>query len=326
MNLLISCPGRMVELVYILKHEFAEAGYGVIATGNSSIIPGLYAADKAYIVPAVDDREYIPHLLELCERNGISAMLSLLDKDILAVSKAAPDFRKIGVTPIMVDYETARICENKHMMYELMLANGIKCALTYRTLIDFKIALSQKEIEFPVFVKPVAGEKSRGVRKCINLQEVSLSMSLQDDLIVQQYLEGPQYDIDVYVDIMSGEMVSVFAKENLSMLNGVSNKAVSVIDKKIFSVAEQVVQSLGAVGPIDIEIMRHRGEYYVNEVNPRLEASYPIAYACGVNFGPLMVNNLCGIQNQANIGQYEPGQLLLKYDQAIIRNSTQMLA
>ena len=326
MNILISCPGRMVEVVDALKKEFAKAGFGVIATGNSIRIPALHAADQAYVVPSIDDGDYIPSLLEICRHNNVAAILSLLNKDVLKISQAISEFRDLGVIPIMVDNAVARLCCDKFSFYEFMVAHGFKCAKTFNSLANFAAAHDRGEIEFPVFVKPVDGEGSRRAAKCHTMDELSKIMFLHDDLIVQEFLDGPQYDIDVYIDFINQKMISIFAKENLSMLNGTSNKVVSVNDPRIFSLSEQLLKQLGAVGPMNIEMFKVNDDYYVNEINPRLEASYPVAYACGVGFGPLIVNNINGIENKANIGTYEGGVLFLKYDRAITRMPGQMLA
>ena len=309
----------MVEAVNVLKREFAKAGFGVIATGNSTIIPALHAADKAYVVPSIDDGEYIPRLLEICRHNNVAAILSLLDKDVLKISAAISEFRDLGVMPIMVDNAVARLCCDKFSFYEFMIAHGFKCAKTFNSLENFAAAHDRGEIEFPVFVKPVDGEGSRRAAKCHTMDELSKIMFLHDDLIVQEFLDGPQYDIDVYIDFINQKMISIFAKENLSMLNGVSNKVVSVNEPRIFSLSEQLLKQLGAVGPMNIEMFKVNDDYYVNEINPRLEASYPVAHACGVDFGKLMVNNLKGLENKASIGNYDSDTLLLKYDRVIIK-------
>ncbi|NLN87586.1 MAG: ATP-grasp domain-containing protein [Syntrophomonadaceae bacterium] len=326
MNILISCPGRMVETVSVLKKEFAEAGFGVIATGNSMKIPALHAADKAYVVPSVDDVDYIPSLLEICRYNDVVAILSLLDKDVINISKAISEFRNLGTMPIMVDHLVANICCNKLNFYEFLVDHGFKCAKTFNSFENFVAAHNCGEIDFPVFVKPVDGEGSRRVAKCHTMNELSRFMLQNDDLIVQEFLDGPQYDIDVYIDLISRKMISIFAKENLSMLNGISNKVVPKNDPSIFSLSEQLLEQLGAVGPMNIEMFKVNGDYYINEINPRLEASYPVAYACGVDFGQLMVNNLKGIENKANIGDYGSDVLFLKYDRVIIKPPEQMNA
>ncbi|MFJ8087227.1 hypothetical protein ACIQ7N_03305 [Lysinibacillus sp. NPDC095746] len=54
MNILISCLGRRVEMLEVFNREFAKFNMGIIATGNSNILPAL---------------------------NDVKAILTMLDKD-----------------------------------------------------------------------------------------------------------------------------------------------------------------------------------------------------------------------------------------------------
>jgi carbamoyl-phosphate synthase large subunit len=74
---------------------------------------------------------------------------------------------------------------------------------------------------------------------------------------------------------------------------------------------------LGAVGPLDIEIFKVNGEYYVGEINARIGGSYFLGYACGVDFASLIINNVNGLENTVNIGNYESGVLMLRYDKML---------
>ena len=68
----------------------------------------------------------------------------------------------------------------------------------------------------------------------------------------------------------------------------------------------------------DIDIFDINGTYYISEVNPRFGGGYPHAYECGVDHMKLILNNLNGIANQKNIGAYEKGIYMMKYNEVKI--------
>lgn len=325
MNILITCPGRQYKWVDILKNRFADAGFGVIAVGNSNTIEGLYASDKAYIVPSIREKDYIPCLLNICVKDNVKAVFTIADEDILILSEAAEQFREVGVIPLMVKHETAQICDNKFGFYEFLVEHGYKSAKTYSSLEHFQVAYETQEVDFPVFIKPVSGAGSRGAMKCRDINELTTSLSENPPSIIQEYMDGPEYSLDVYMDIISGRMVLVFAKQRLTALIGASDTALSVIDEKLFSLAERVAQSLGAIGPLNIQIFKVGGEYYVSEINPRFGGSYIFADAFGVDFCNPIADNLRGIESKANIGNYEPGILMMKYDELLLIPEDQLL-
>ena len=104
-----------------------------------------------------------------------------------------------------------------------------------------------------------------------------------ENMIVQEYLKGQEIGADVYIDMISGEVVSIFTKKKLLMRAGETDKAVSFKDQKLFSLIEKFVLEVGFKGQIDIDIFDVNGEYYISEVNPRFGGGYPHAYEAGVD-------------------------------------------
>ena len=70
---------------------------------------------------------------------------------------------------------------------------------------------------------------------------------------------------------------------------------------------------------IDIDIFDSNGKYYISEVNPRFGGGYPHAYESGCDHMKLILNNLNGIVNKKNIGAYEEGIYMMKYNEVYIR-------
>ena len=64
---------------------------------------------------------------------------------------------------------------------------------------------------------------------------------------------------------------------------------------------------------ISVEVFEKDGEYYISEVNPRFGGGYVHAYAAGVDFPKLLINNMNGIANEAKIGLYKEEIYMMKY-------------
>ena len=103
------------------------------------------------------------------------------------------------------------------------------------------------------------------------------------------------------------------------MRAGETDKAVSFKDEKLFELIEKFVSECGFIGQIDIDIFDIDGEYYISEVNPRFGGGYPHAYECGCDHMTLIKNNLKGIENVKNIGNYETGVYMMKYNEIMIK-------
>ena len=134
--------------------------------------------------------------------------------------------------------------------------------------------------------------------------------------MIQEFLKGQEIGADVYIDMITGEVVSIFTKKKLKMRAGETDKAVSFKDEKLFELIKRFVSEAGYRGQIAIDI---DGEYYISEVNPRFGGGYPHAYECGVNHMKLIVNNLEGKANECVIGEnYDNGVYMMKYNEIMM--------
>ena len=103
------------------------------------------------------------------------------------------------------------------------------------------------------------------------------------------------------------------------MRAGETDKAVSFKDPGLFALIERFVLEAGYRGQIDIDIFEINGKYYISEVNPRFGGGYPHAYECGVDHMKLILKNLQGIVNDKNIGAYDEGIYMMKYNEVKIQ-------
>lgn len=314
MNILILSAGRRTKVVEYFKNEFNRIGGKVIATDCDKLAPALYVADKYIIVPRIDCDGYVQRILQICRQENIGGIISLIDPELELIAKNKADFEGIGVKLFVSDYETARVCFDKYEMFKFLQENNIPCAKTYLSVEDFKLAKDRGEIDFPVFVKPCCGSASLGINIVNNEKHLQLLFELSDNLIIQEYLKGQEYGADCYIDTVSKELVSVFVKKKIRMRSGETDKAISFKDEKLFEFLKDFIPKLKANGTIDIDIFDVNGKWYISEVNPRFGGGYPHAYECGCNFPKYILNNMQGIVNEPDIGNYESNVIMMKHD------------
>ena len=318
MNILILSAGTRNKIVQYFKHTLAGKG-NVIATDMQSIAPAIYEADKYYIVPRITEQGYIDLILDICKKERISGVLSLIDPELSLLAENRNKFEAVGVTIIGSDYACCERALDKMLMYRWLKEHGYCCAKSYDNKEDFYRDLDAGIATFPVFVKPIRGSASIAINKVDDRETVDLLFAHSDGLMIQEYLKGQEIGADVYIDLISHEVVSIFTKKKLLMRAGETDKAVSFKDKKLFALIEQFVKESGYLGQIDIDIFDVDGEYYISEVNPRFGGGYPHAYECGVDHMKLIENNLNGVANEKNIGAYEDGIVMMKYNEVMVR-------
>lgn len=285
----------------------------VIATDMSKLAPALYEADKHYIVPCMNDEGYLGTILDLCKKENIDGVLSLIDPELVFLSKYENQFRNLGVTVVGSSYELCEMSLDKYLMYKWLKKHGYKCAKSYMNLEKFYNDINAGEISYPVFVKPSRGSGSTAVSRADNRRSVDLLLCHHNGFMVQEYMDGQEIGADVYIDMISRKVVSIFTKKKIKMKAGETDKAVSFKDDRLFDFIEKFVDDAGYTGQIDIDLFQKEEDYYISEVNPRFGGGYPHAYECGVNHMELIINNLNGIRNDVQIGRYPEGVYMMKY-------------
>lgn len=317
-NILILSCGTRNKVVQYFRKTFEGRGT-IVCTDCSSLAPALYEADKHYIVPRMTDPGYLDVILDICKKEKISGVLSLIDPELSLLAENSERFSEVGTTVIGSSYDLCEMALDKMQMYQWLVTHGYRCARSWLNKDEFYAAVEAGEVTYPVFVKPYRGSASVSISKVNDKDTIEQLFSHENDLMIQEFLNGQEIGADVYIDMISGEIVSIFTKKKLVMRAGETDKAVSFKDGKLFALIERFVNEAGYSGQIDIDIFDVNGEYYISEVNPRFGGGYPHAYECGCNHMSLIGNNLDGIANTKNIGVYDDGVYMMKYNEIMVR-------
>ena len=86
MNILILSAGTRNKVVQYFKKSLNGQGK-VIVTDMSSIAPAIYEADKFYIVPRMTAPGYIDVILDICKKESVDGVLSLIDPELSLLAK-----------------------------------------------------------------------------------------------------------------------------------------------------------------------------------------------------------------------------------------------
>jgi carbamoyl-phosphate synthase large subunit len=314
MNVLILSCGTRNKIVQYFKRTIGNRG-SVIATDMSPYAPALYEADRFYLVLRITEPGYLERILEICKKENINGVLSLIDPELSLLAKNREQFEAIGVTVIGSDYAQCERSLDKMEMYQWLRERGYRCARSYTDKDQFFADVDAGRIGYPVFVKPVRGSASISINKAYDRETVEFLFSRDEGLMIQEFLNGQEIGADVYIDMITGQVVSIFTKKKLVMRAGETDKGMSFKDEALFDLIQRFVNESGFRGQIDIDIFLVDGEYYISEVNPRFGGGYPHAYECGVNHMQRICDNLEGKATLPSIGCYDEGIVMMKYNE-----------
>lgn len=325
-NILFCSVGRRGKLIQNFKSSIKDSGH-LIAVDYSPVAPAMYFADIQYTVPKINDEGYINTILAICKKEKVKALTTLIDPEIELMARNRHVFLENGILPLCPSEESAHLCFNKYEMFKYLKEKGIRTVLTYNSLDTFKQGVSVGEISFPVFIKPISGSGSVGARKVCTMPELETYWNEGDfNYIVQELMTGGDCDADVYVDCISHQVVAAFSKKKIEVRIGGASKTISFKDYQLFEFIKEIVGIFEFNGPLDMDFFIKDGEYYLSEINPRFGGAYIHAYGAGVDFVKLIMNNMNGIENEGQLGDYEEDILMMMYDDVVIRKKSELVS
>ena len=324
MNLLILSPGRRVEIVEYFKETFHAVGRKVYTLDMSPYAPALYSGDEFFRIDKDFNHleSYIDQILDTCKEKNVSVILTLIDPELVLLSDFKEKFETRGIKLILSDLNFIKQTFDKFGFYNTY-KNTIKLVETVGSYEDAIEKINSGKWSYPLFAKLRDGSASIGIKKIASLNDF-VGVKENKQYIYQPFIDGTEYGVDVYFDMISGDLVSVFMKKKIAMRAGETDKAVSVKSDKVLDEIKKLKNIKGLYGPIDVDVfVSNDGDVFINEINPRFGGGHPHAYGCGVNFMKLILNNLEGRKNEPVFNNYKEGVMMLKYNGLLFRDTNE---
>ena len=169
----------------------------------------------------------------------------------------------------------------------------------------------------PLMVKPRGGWSSLGLLKLDSVDALSPD-DLPDGCLVQEFLEGDEYTINLYFD-PAGRPVCVIPHFRYEVRAGEVSKGVTrrldAVEKLGWDFGAAIE---GARGPLCIQaIVTADGRLGMFEINARIGGGYPLAHAAGARFTRWMLEEAAGLPSSAH-NDWRDGVVMLRYDAAVV--------
>ena len=279
-NVLIPGAGGATGIGAIKSLRLCKFQGKIVATDSDELSAGLYLADKGYVVPPADDPSFIREAMKIVEEEQIDIILPTSGFDIIPYSKNKEMLARKNVVVAMSDYEVIETCLNKLNFYHKLKS---KFNLPYTTDDPARINA------FPCIAKPILGKGSKNVFTCHDKKELEEVLSKHNNLLIQEYLPGKEYTIDVLSDLEGNPLVAV-PRERIEVKAGISVKGRIVMDKTIQAECLRMAGHLRIKGPACMQMKCDtQGVPKITEVNPRLGGGTIMTAYAGVNFPELII-------------------------------------
>lgn len=299
-NVLLTCVGRRNYLARYFREALGKEGT-VVGTDIDHTAPGFLECDVKHIVSSVYSDNYIDEILTICKDEDIRLLLSLSDLELPILASAEDRFKEQGVMLAVSSTNVIDRCFDKYKMYRWLGENELPTPETFVQIDAAEKALSNHEIEFPLFVKPRWGSASIGIFKVFDLEELRSAFRLsalqvsrnllatasaedQDRaVLIQSIAPGKEFGCDIFNDF-HGNTQYVVTKEKLIMRAGETDRAVIRQNTQLREFCTKLGNLNGHVSNLDCDIFVDGDSFQILEMNPRFGGGYPFTHLGGVDF------------------------------------------
>jgi carbamoyl-phosphate synthase large subunit len=321
-NILFTSSGRRVALLKQFKEAYAKYGFrGKMITADlKNTAPTAYFCDKHYLVPRVTADHYIDSLLAICEAEKIDLIVPLIDTELVLLARNRRRFDERNVKLLLSSLELNEIAFDKWKTYRFFAEHRIAAPKVYS-----EEEIAAKQYHFPLFIKPFNGSSSQGAHKIENETELNFFRSYIPGSIVQEFVSGDEYTVDVMLDFQ-GRIRTIVPRKRIETRAGEVSKGITRKDPAVIEAVKSVVEKLpGPAGCITIQCFKKAdGDIVFIEINPRFGGGIPLSIAAGANFPLWTMEIALGRTFAEEDWTWQDGYMMLRYDDAVFMKEEAM--
>jgi carbamoyl-phosphate synthase large subunit len=276
--------------VSVMKSLSADPSVTLIAADMDPWAAGLYLVppEARTLLPAGLDPGFADAALARCTEMRVDVLIPTCDAELRPLGRAREEFRRAGIELLLAPDNALETCLDKLALAECC-ADRVPVPRTER--LD-KVA-DPDSWDYPVMVKPRTGSGSRGIRLADSSRELT-RLEPSADFLVQEYLPGAEYSVDVLADV-TGHVVASVPRVRERVDSGVSVAGRTVHDSELERFGADVAAAAGLTYVANVQFRRNRaGTPALLEVNPRFPGTMPLTVASGVDMPLMALDSLRG--------------------------------
>lgn len=248
----------------------------IILIDQSTNVRAIEYADRFLPISTMDKEA----VLDAAQSEGIDYILTACGDQPL--STMAYVSACLGLPSYLTEDEV-RDLTNKLYMKEKMEKNGIPTS-KHIYIDENWDKSSMPSLIYPLVVKPVDSNGSKGVKKVFDLKELDSSLkeafkySISKQVIIEEFKSGEELSVDIYVEGTKAKLLSVTAskkiKENeksFTIIQSYYPAPVNYDENKVLEITQKIVDVFKLKDtPLLVQMIVNEDEYNVLEFSARM--------------------------------------------------------
>lgn len=263
-----------IALIEELRRHFNQ-DVEIILVDMSDKVRAIPYADKFLKISTMDKgavlaaakSEKIDYILTACGDQPLSTMA------YVAAEMGLPSY---------LSEQDVRDLTNKRFMKEKMVKEGIPTAK--HIYIDKNWDGILPDFEYPLVVKPVDSNGSKGVKKVFSPADMNKALkeafqySLSGDVIIEEFKEGEELSVDVYVEGKTAKLLSITAskkiqenKDSFTIVQSYYPAPTNYKEERVLEICQNIVNAWHLHDtPLLVQMIQKGDNYNVLEFSARM--------------------------------------------------------
>jgi carbamoyl-phosphate synthase large subunit len=191
--------------VSVIKSLKLDPTVQLLAADMDPWAAGLYLvpADARTLIPAGLDPDFASAVLARCVALGVHVLIPTVDAEMRPLAQARAEYAAAGIELMLAPERALDLTLDK-----LALARCCEGQVRVPRTERFDDAVDPGSWDYPVILKPRTGSGSRDISVVASARELA-GLERSEEFIVQEYLPGEEYSIDVLSDTRSHVIAAV---------------------------------------------------------------------------------------------------------------------
>lgn len=271
-NILITSASNKVPLIECIKSTCNSLNKIIVADANPNNISRYFSSDY-WEMPLLPELN-VQDLIDYCNKNEVSYIIPTRDAELLYFSQHKSFLKDQGIQVLVSTYDAVNVTNDKLLFYYTLQRLGIQ-AIPTSTSINIEAAR--------YVIKERTGAGSKKIYVNIDIDTLREVFGTFKAPIIQPYIKGREYSIDVYVT-QNKKVKAVVVRERTLVIDGESQITKVVKHEKLEQLISKAALALNLEGHVMFQAIEDgEGALWIVECNARIGGASTLSIYAGLD-------------------------------------------
>ncbi len=248
---------------------------------KNSIAPAF--TDVCIEAPFSGSEGYLDWFIKVIKDHNVDLVIPSFEEDVNFLTNHRKQIELTGAKIVLNNLELVHLCNDKWVFFEKL--NNSNCPYAIPSSLSSDFDWLNNNFGLPLLLKPRQGNAGKGIVKVYDRTTFEIHKAeIGKKLMVQPLIgnDNEEYTISAFGD-GKGSYFAIMMLNRVLSKWGYTEKAEVFNNASIAVAVKKICEILKPIGPTNFQFRKHKGRFYLLEINPRFSSANSIRTAFGYN-------------------------------------------